>query len=88
MADGQQMAHSLSLRERTALSVTGVLEVISFDENCVVLKTALGILAVQGQQLQLKTLSPEGGNVTVQGDIAAISYEEPRQTGWLSRFFR
>ena len=87
MADGQQMAHSLSLRERTALSVTGVLEVISFEENCVVLKTALGILAVQGQQLQLKTL--EQGNVSVEGQISALQYaQESSHAGWLARLFR
>ena len=87
MADGQQMMHSLSLRERTALSVTGVLEVVSFDESCVVLKTTLGILAVQGQQLQLKTL--EQGNVSVEGEISALHYaQETSPAGWLARLFR
>ena len=47
--------------------------------------TGLGTLVVQGKDLQLKTLLPEGGQVSVQGEITAIIYEEPRQTGSLWR---
>ena len=67
--------------------MTGVAEVVSFDENTVVLQTSLGLLVVQGQQLQLKNLTLEGGQVAVEGSISALSYEEPRQTGW-RRLFR
>ena len=52
-----------------------------------VLQTSLGLLVVQGQQLQLKNLSLEGGQVAVEGSISALSYEEPRQSGW-RRLFR
>ena len=60
---------------------------VSFDETCVVLQTSLGLLIVQGQQLQLKNLSLDGGQVAVEGSISALSYEEPRQGGW-RRLFR
>ena len=53
----QQLPHSLSLNERRKLSVTGVTEVVSFEDTAVVLKTSLGSLIIQGRQLQLKTLS-------------------------------
>lgn len=84
---GQQEAgHSLSLEGRQRLRMSGVSEVISFDENTVVLVTALGTLMVHGQQLQLKTLSVEGGDVAVEGQICALIYEEPRKSGgWLRR---
>lgn len=80
----QNMPHGLSLNERKKLTMTGALEVISFDETYVVLKTALGTLTVQGSGLQLKQLTPEGGNVAVEGEISVLSYEEPRGS-WLSR---
>ena len=67
--------------------MTGVTEVVSFDETCVVLQTSLGLLIVQGQQLSLKNLSLDGGQVAVDGTISALSYEEPRQSGW-RRLFR
>lgn len=85
MSENGILPHGLSLTERKKLTMTGALEVVSFDDSYVVLKTALGILTVQGEGLQLKQLSPEGGNVAVEGQISALSYEQPRSGGWLSR---
>ena len=74
--------------ERQKLTMTGVTEVVSFDEESVVLKTGLGTLLVQGRQLQLKTLTLDGGQVAVEGNIGALTYEEPKQSGGcLSRLF-
>lgn len=77
-----QMPHKLSLEERGRLTMTGVTEVISFEESSVVLHTSLGTLIVQGNDLKLKTLSLEGGQVAVDGHISALIYEEPRLSGW------
>ena len=82
-----RLPHKLQLNERKNLTMTGVTEVVSFDENTVVLQTSLGLLIVQGQQLSLQNLSLEGGQVMVEGAISALSYEEPRQGGW-RRLFR
>lgn len=79
----------LTLNDRKSLVLTGSAEVISFDENAVVLKTGLGTLTVQGQQLHLKTLSPENGQVAIDGQIAALVYEDPRPAGsLLQKLFR
>ena len=80
-----QLPHRLTLNERKRLSVTGVSEVVSFDDTAVVLRTELGTLVIQGQNLQLKTLSVEGGQVVVDGSVSALHYEEPRTGGWLRR---
>lgn len=83
-----QIPHKLQLNERRQLTMTGVTEVVSFDEDTVVLQTGLGTLIVQGSQLQLKTLSLEGGQVAVDGSICAMLYEEPRRDlGWRQRLF-
>ena len=74
--------HTLSLNERRQLTMTGVTEVVSFDDSAVVLRTDLGTLVVQGSELQLKTLSLEGGQVAVDGTVSALTYEEPRLGGW------
>ena len=68
MADSQ-LPHQLSLTERSCLTMTGVTEVVSFDETMVVLHTSQGVLVVQGEQLRLKNLSPEGGKVEVDGQM-------------------
>lgn len=86
MADNPlQLPHKLTLEERQHLTMTGATEVVSFDDTIVVLHTQLGTLTVQGQQLQLRNLSREGGQVAVTGQISSLSYEEPRQPGGLWR---
>ncbi len=85
MEENLQLSHALTLVQRQKLSMTGVSEVVSFDENTVILRTELGTLTVQGKQLQLKTLSVEGGRVEVDGTVSALVYEEPRQSGALLR---
>ena len=82
-----QLPHKLTLNERKNLTMTGVTEVVTFDENAVILRTALGTLVVQGRDLQLKTLSPEGGQVSVAGVVTALIYEEPRPASFLRRLF-
>ena len=78
------LPHKLTLNDRRDLILTGVSEVLSFDEDSVTARTDLGILEIQGSHLKLKTLSPDGGQVRVEGDISALIYEDPRprQTGW------
>lgn len=88
MAEPMQLPHKLTLNERSSLTMTGVTEVVSFDENTVILHTSLGTMIIQGKDLQLKNLSQDGGQVAVQGTINAIAYEELRQSGgWLHRLF-
>jgi len=80
-----QLPHKLTLNERKSLTMTGVTEVISFDESTVMLRTVMGSLEIQGNGLQLKTLSIDGGQVAVDGHICALYYEEPKPEGG---FFR
>ena len=85
----EQLPHKLILSERSQLTMTGVTEVVRFDDTAVVLRTCLGSLIVQGQQLQLKTLALEGGQVEINGTVSALVYEQTRQGGsWLERLLR
>lgn len=84
-----QLPHKLTLNERKSLTMTGVTEVVSFDDSAVILRTSLGTLIVQGKDLQLKTLSLDGGQVAVDGNVSALIYEEPRPAGGIfGRLFR
>ena len=85
---GRQGPHKLSLDERKNLLVSGVTQVVSFDENAVVLHTYRGILVVRGEDLHLKTLSQDGGQIAVEGQVDLLAYEEPKaQGGFLRRLF-
>ena len=84
-----QLPHKLTLNERKALTMTGVTEVVSFDDTSVVLRTNLGMLEVLGSGLQLKTLSLDGGQVAVDGTVSSRIHEENKPAGGLmSRLFR
>lgn len=88
MGDKLQPAptHSLTLNQRSKLTMTGVTEVVSFDELAVVLHTGQGTLVVHGRDLQLKALSPDGGSVAIEGTVSALVYEEPKTPGgWFRR---
>ena len=87
MNDEITMPHKLTLLSRKELTMTGVTEVVSFDEQCIVLKTSMGLLTIHGQNLQLKNLSLEGGQAAVEGTLTAFIYEEPRKGGALRRLF-
>ena len=81
----EQPAHRLTMAERKDLTLTGVSQVMSFEEDAVLLRTDLGDLRIYGSGLQLKDLTLEGGQAALSGQISALIYEEPREGGWLSR---
>ncbi len=83
MEDKLLLPHKLTLNERKDLSVTGVTEVVSFDEEAVILKIGSDTLVVRGEKLHMKTLSLEAGQVAVDGHIGALIYEEGRSPGGL-----
>jgi sporulation protein YabP len=82
------MGQVLRLEDRKKLTMTGVSEVVRFEENLVVLQTGQGQLHIHGQGLQLKNLSLEGGQAAVEGLVSALIFEEPRERGLFGRFLR
>ena len=81
-----RLPHKLTLNRREQLTVSGVDEIIRFDETAGALHTDLGTLHIHGQDLQLKELSLESGQMAVTGQISALIYEEPRtHRGWFGR---
>ena len=88
MADEKLMS-SATLTGRSFLALTGIDEVISFDEQTVTLDCAGTVLAVSGENLSMVKLSLENGEVSISGRIDAIVYtdEQPKK-GIFSKFFR
>jgi len=81
--------HRLVLESREKLTVSGVEEVESFDENAIVMDTALGALIVRGEGLHIEKLSLDGGDLAVEGTVESLTYEESRERGgFFSRLWR
>ncbi len=84
-----EQPHKLTLDNRSRLTMTGVRDVESFDEELVVLHTSKGTLLIRGENLQLQLLSLEGGQVHVDGRVTSLTYEDdaPKGAGLLARLF-
>lgn len=86
-----EAAHHFILEEREQLSVSGVEEVESFDENTIVMLTNRGTLIVRGEELHIEKLSLDGGDLKVEGTIDSLTYEDSgrdRAGGLFARLFR
>jgi len=85
-----EQPHNLILEGRRRLSVSGVEDVESFDENEVVLATVSGILIVKGDNLQIEKLSLDGGDLVLEGDVESMTYEarQREKGGFWTRLFR
>ena len=79
---------TLILENRKKLSVSGVEEVLGFDESTVRTRTALGGLIVRGDGLHVESLSVDTGELVVTGEIDDIGYEESvLRSGFFARLF-
>lgn len=71
---GKNKRQEVRLLNRRLLEVTGVLNVESFDSEAFLLETELGFLNVKGQNLHIKNLNLEQGQVSIEGTINAFTY--------------
>lgn len=65
---------NLTLESRKKMTLTGVLEVLNFDEEKVCLNTTLGNLTVKGEGLKMNKLDVQNGDVIIMGTINSIIY--------------
>lgn len=76
--------HSFLVQNRASASISGVREVISFDESQVIMDTDLGLLTIKGKELHVSRLTVEKGEVDVEGEIDSLVYssnESYRKSG-------
>lgn len=82
--------HNCILEDRKRLSVSGVNNVESFDEETIVAATDYGDLTIKGQKMHITKLSLEIGELAIEGEIFSLGYSEAVEKGgsFLSRVFR
>ena len=66
--------HRLDLTNRGKGSVTGIQDVVAFDENQIVLDTDMGLLTVKGKVLHVSRLTLEKGEVDIEGTVDSLVY--------------
>jgi len=67
---------NLILENRAKLSISGVLDVLSFDDQIVIVETELGLLTIKGENLRINKLSIDTSEVIIEGDIYNLGYSE------------
>lgn len=81
--------HNVIMEERARLSISGVEDVESFDESEIVMTTTKGSLIIKGSELHIEKLSLETGELSVEGFIDDLSYEDRSPSGgFWSRLFK
>ena len=86
-------AHKVVLENRSWGTVTGIQDVVSFDENQIVLDTDMGLLTIKGKNLHVSRLTLEKGETDIDGSIDSLAYssnEAYRKSGesLFSRLFK
>lgn len=88
----QNIVQNIVLENREKLNVSGVNDVLSFDDQVVMVDTELGLLTVKGENIRINKLSLDTAEVIVEGEIASLSYSQNKQeknTGTiLSKIFK
>ena len=86
-----KQSHEIYLKHRREMSINGVRDVDSFDEQTAVIQTADGELTLEGEGLKIGTLDTDKGVVTVSGKINALYYtgdEGKEKRRLVSRLFK
>lgn len=80
MLDEQKKIHEFASKNREGIKISGVSDVISFDERGVSLETLCGSMAVEGEELRVRTLNTDEGIVEIDGKVNGVYYYESKPT--------
>jgi len=68
--------HNIIMENRNKVSISGVEDVDSFDEQTVILFTSAGLLTVKGSDFHINKLNVESGEVVIEGDVESLVYSD------------
>ena len=86
-----QQPHNIILEARSRATVSGVLDVESFDENEIIMATTMGVLFMRGEGLRIERLSLDTGDVAIEGTVNRVEYEDTIREqggGFFGRLFK
>ncbi len=72
----KELNQNIIMENRKKMSISGVVDVESFDEDNISLYTEAGMLNIRGEKMRINKLSVESGDVTVEGEINSLAYTD------------
>ena len=79
IAPNNNIIQNIILENREKLSISGVNDVLNFDDQIVMVDTELGLLTVKGENIRITKLSLDTTEVIIEGEIASIAYSQNKQ---------
>lgn len=76
IVNNTNVIQNLILENRGKLSISGVVDVLSFDDQVVIVETDLGLLTIKGDNLRINKLNIDTSETIVEGDISSMAYSE------------
>ncbi|WP_432404966.1 sporulation protein YabP [Wukongibacter sp. M2B1] len=74
-------SHNVVLENRKKMSVSGVEHVTSFSPDIIILVTVQGNITIKGEELDIKKLNLDDGNLSIEGYISSIVYSDKEDIG-------
>lgn len=68
--------HKLMLNNRRTCNLSGISDVLSFDENEIILETDQGMLMIKGSDLHVNRIMLDKGEVDIDGKFDSFTYSE------------
>lgn len=86
-------AQNIIMENREKLSVSGVIDVESFNDECVIVETELGMLIIKGEDLHINKINLDSSELSVEGDIISCEYSDRESSrskgfGFLGKMFK
>ena len=80
MEEKMTRKHIVNIVDREKLSVTGVIDVFSFDEGAIELETNEGYIEIKGEQLHIVKMNIDDGDMIVEGMVTELIYHDTQGT--------
>lgn len=82
---------NIVIENREKISISGVIDIHSFDDELVLAQTDLGILTIKGDDLKMNKLNLENNELIVEGKIMAVAYSDiasSKKNGFMNKLFK
>ena len=76
----EKFNHILNIENREKAHLSGIKDVLSFDDQVVIVETELGLLTVKGENLRINKLSIDTSEVIVEGEMSALTYSDNKNS--------
>ncbi len=91
VSQNSNVIQNIILENRERLTITGVVDVLSFDDLIVIVETQLGLLTIKGNNLRINKLNLDNSEVMIEGEIFNLGYSEEtlnKKNSLISKIFR